>query len=230
MVMQLENVVPFGRSLDEYRAMFELSEGDLEKRIVGLGDGPASFNAEMNARGKRMLSIDPLYVFGASDIERQFDIVIGNIIAQVNATPNDWVWSYHRSPDHLREARVDVFKRFIADYESGRNDGRYLVGELPQLAFENGQFDLALCSHFLFLYSAHLSYEFHRAAVFEMLRVAWEVRIFPLLTLMLEPSPYLEPLLTELESQGYTAQVHTVDYEIQRGGNKMLRIAKTLGN
>ncbi len=60
MAMQLDQVVPFGRSLGEYRAMFSLSHDDLDKKIVGVADGPASFNAEMQARGKHVISIDPL--------------------------------------------------------------------------------------------------------------------------------------------------------------------------
>ena len=51
MVMKLENIVPFGRSLDEYKNMFSLYDGDLGKNIIGVGDGPASFNAEMFALG-----------------------------------------------------------------------------------------------------------------------------------------------------------------------------------
>ena len=50
--MKLEQVVPWGRSLAEYRAMFALSEADLQRRILGCGDGPASFNAEMTAAGR----------------------------------------------------------------------------------------------------------------------------------------------------------------------------------
>jgi hypothetical protein len=45
MAMKLEKVVPFGRSLDEYLKMFALSASDLQQRILGVGDGPASFNA-----------------------------------------------------------------------------------------------------------------------------------------------------------------------------------------
>jgi hypothetical protein len=226
MVMQLEKVVPFGRSLDEYRQMFALSDGDLAKNIIGVGDGPASFNAEMHALGKRMVSVDPLYRFGASDIERQFYAVVDNIIAQVKATPDDWVWTYHCSPEHLRENRVNVLNQFIADYEAGKKAGRYHIGELPQLDFGDSQFDLALCSHFLFLYSDRFSYEFHRAAAYEMLRIANEVRIFPLMTLMLKPSSYVEPLMRELESKGYIVQIQAARYQIQRGGNQMLSIKR----
>jgi len=226
MVMQLEKVVPFGRSLDEYRQMFALSDGDLAKNIIGVGDGPASFNAEMHALGKRMVSVDPLYTYSASDIERQFYAVVDNIIEQVKATPDDWVWTYHRSPEHLRENRVNVLNQFIVDYDVGKKAGRYHIGELPQLDFGYSQFDLALCSHFLFLYSGHFSYEFHRSAAYEMLRIANEVRIFPLMTLMLKPSPYVEPLMRELESQAYIVQIQMTRYQIQRGGNQMLSIKR----
>lgn len=226
MAMKLDKVVPFGRSLDEYRHMFTLTENDLEREILGVGDGPAGFNAEMRRLGNHVVSVDPLYAFNGDDIERQFNAVVDDVIDQVKATPDDWVWEYHRSPEHLREYRVKVLMNFLSDYENGKLEGRYVVGELPKLGFEDDQFDLALCSHFLFLYSDHYSYDFHLASICEMLRVAREVRIFPLLTLMLEQSPYLEPLIADLESRGHLAFVQNVDYELQRGGDKMLRICK----
>ena len=224
--MKLEKIVPFGRSMDEYKSMFLLSDYDLSKKIVGVGDGPASFNAEMTDLGKSVVSIDPLYVFSAEEIERQFYAVVDSIITQVKATPDDWVWSYHRSPDHLKENRIDVLRRFIADYDKGKAEGRYVVGELPALDLTGRKFDLALCSHFLFLYSDHLAYEFHKASIFKMLDVASEVRIFPLLTLMLKPSPYVQPLIEQLRAKGFMATIEKVSYEIQRGGDEMLRIQK----
>lgn len=224
MVMELEKVVPFGRSMDEYKNMFVLSASDLNKKIVGVGDGPASFNAQMYDLGKTVVSIDPLYVFRAEEIENQFYSVVDNIIAQVKATPSDWVWSYHKSPEHLKENRVKVLRRFVSDYEKGKAQGRYIVGELPKLGFADREFQLAVCSHFLFLYSDHLTYEFHRASVLEMARVASEVRIFPLLTLVLKVSPYVQPLIDELKSQGFAVGVEKVGYELQRDGSEMLRI------
>ena len=226
--MKLENVVPFGRSMHEYEKMFLLSDEDINKKIIGVGDGPASFNAEMFAQGKSVVSVDPLYVFRAEEIEKRFYSVVDNIIAQVKSTPNDWVWSYHKSPEHLKENRLNVLRRFVADYENGKNQGRYVIGELPILEFDDSQFQLALCSHFLFLYSDHFTYEFHRASVLEMLRVASEVRFFPLLTLMLRESPYVQPLIEELTSEGFAVSVEKVGYELQRGGNEMLRIRKAV--
>ena len=226
MAMQLEKVVPFGRSLDEYRQMFSLSEDDLARNIIGVGDGPASFNAEMHALGKQVVSVDPLFAFSADDIEWRFYAVVDSIMEQVKTTSDDWVWTYHRSPEHLRQHRINVLARFITDYEAGKTDGRYVVGELPHLDFRNDEFELALCSHFLFLYSDHFSYEFHRMAIIEMLRVAREIRVFPLMTLMLKLSPHVEPLVQELQSLGYTVQIQTVPYEFQRGGNQLLCVKR----
>jgi len=89
MVMRLEKEAPFGRSLDEYRRMFALSENDLTRSIIGVGDGTVSFNTEMHAMGNRAVSIDPLFTLGAGDIEKQFYAVVDNVIDQVKATSDD---------------------------------------------------------------------------------------------------------------------------------------------
>lgn len=39
MAFTLDKVVPWGRSYDEYVAMFALSSDDLRRRILGCGDG-----------------------------------------------------------------------------------------------------------------------------------------------------------------------------------------------
>jgi len=230
MAMKLKNVVPLGRSFDEYRLMFNLSKSDLDKRIIGVGDGPARFNAEMNEMGKKVVSVDPIYFFTAKDIARKFDKVFDNIIDQVRNTPGDWTWTYHMSPDHLRQHRKDALDRFTNDFEQGKKEGRYVVGELPALQFQDNSFDIALCSHFLFLYSEHYDYNFHKAAVYEMLRVSGDVRIFPLLDLMLRRSPYIEPLMEELKEDGYRVVIKKVPYEIQRGGNEMMWIFNSKRN
>jgi len=222
--MRLDTVVPFGRSLDEYRKMFKLTDGDLRLHVLGVGDGPASFNAELTAQGGKVVSVDPLYAFDAGEIKKRFDSVVDGIIEQVRNTPQDWVWSYHGSADDLRRNRIKVAEVFTADYAIGRHTERYVEGALPSLPFPDRQFDLALCSHFLFLYSDQFSYAFHQQAITEMLRVAREVRIFPLLTLMLQRSHYIPQLLQFLKVVGYVASVRRVEYELQRGGNEMLVI------
>lgn len=221
MAMVLEKVVPFGRSLDEYQKMFSLTSDDFSGNILGVGDGPASFNAEGSKLGYNITSIDPIYDFTGDEIESRFNDVVDGIIEQVRSTPDDWVWDYHGSPDGLRKNRETAMRLFLNDYENGRKAGRYLTAELPALPFDSNQFSLALCSHFLFLYSDHLDYEFHLKSIQEMLRVAREVRIFPLLTLMLKRSPYLEPIIETLKAK-YDVSIQSVAYEFQKGGNEML--------
>ncbi len=226
MAMQLDQVVPFGRSFDEYVKMFSLSETDLQGNILSVADGPASFNAEGTERGYRVQSVDPLYGFGADEVRDRFYAVLDNVIDQIAATPEDWVWRYHKSPENLRENRIKVTERFYQDYELGKREGRYEVGELPKLGYKSDSFDLGLCSHFLFLYSKQLDFDFHLAALEEMLRICKEVRVFPLLTLGLEKSPFLAGAIAHLEKQNYQCILQTVDYQLQRGSHEMLRIQR----
>lgn len=224
MVMKLDRVVPFGRSLDEYTKMFNLSSTDLQKHILGVGDGPASFNAEGTAKGYNITSIDPIYQFSGAEIRQRFDAVVDNIIDQIIATPHNWVWQYHKNPQSLKTSRIKALESFLEDYQQGKIEKRYLTQELPSLDFANQTYDLALCSHFLFLYSQHYDQNFHLAAIREMLRVSKEVRIFPLLTLMQEKSPYLDFIIEQLNDLGYSTSIAIVPYELQPGANQMLVI------
>ncbi|MGB3787943.1 MAG: SAM-dependent methyltransferase [Phormidesmis sp.] len=224
--MQLDQVVPFGRSFDEYVRMFALDAADLDKSILSVADGPASFNAEGSARGVRIKSCDPLYAFGADEIRDRFYAVLDNIITQVENTPDSWVWSYHKSSADLKKNRIEVTERFYADYEAGKAEGRYAFGELPGLSYKADSFDLSLCSHFLFLYSDQLDLDFHRDAIAQMLRISPEARIFPLLTLDQQKSPHLLPVIEHLQSAGYQCEIEKVAYELQPGGNEMLRISR----
>ena len=224
MVVKLDKVVPFGRSLEEYIRMFDLSSEDLQKRILGAGDGPASFNAEGTAKGYKITSIDPIYQFDGAEIKQRFDAVVDNIIGQVIATPNNWVWNYHKNPQDLKANRVKALELFLKDYNRGQQEGRYLAQELPNLNFSDRSFDLALCSHFLFLYSEQLGRDFHIAAIEEMLRVSSEIRIFPLLTLMQETSPHLDSVIDRFNNSGYLVSTVKVPYELQPGANKTLVI------
>jgi hypothetical protein len=224
--MKLSEVIPWGRSFDEYRLMFGLSERDLAGRILGCGDGPASFNSEATADGFSVTSCDPLYAFSIEEIRQRVEDCYEDVIFQVRLNPEGFVWDYFQDPDHLGEARLTAMRAFLSDFEKGKCEDRYVTASLPSLPFTDGQFDLALCSHLLFLYSDRLSLEFHLASIEELLRVAAEVRIFPLLTLERQKSLYIEPLMTYLAEKGWRTEICSVFYEFQQGGNQMLRIGR----
>lgn len=202
--------------------MFGLTNTDLAKRILGCGDGPAGFNSELTARGGTVVSLDPIYAFSRAQIRGRIEDTYQTVLNQVRDNSHDYVWNVIPSIETLGHVRMSAMEIFLADFEAGRNAGRYIAGELPSLPFERGTFDIALSSHFLFLYSTHLSAEFHLQSLYEMVRVAHEVRVFPLLTLDGFPSPHV-PIVTErLSHQGYRVEIVRVPYEFQRGGNEML--------
>jgi hypothetical protein len=225
--MELREIVPWGRSFEEYRRMFGLTTDDLSGRILGCGDGPASFNAEATAAGHVVVSCDPIYAFADAAIRRRVEETYEAILSQVKLHPERFVWDFFRDPDDLGRHRLGALERFLGDYERGRREGRYLAAALPRLPFADGAFRLAVVSHLLFLYSEHLDAAVHIASAAELLRVAGEVRIFPLLTLDRRRSPHVDPVRSALEAAGYQVEVVAVSYEFQRAeghaGRLMMR-------
>ena len=225
MTLILDKVVPWGRSFDEYRRMFNLAPEDLEKRILGCGDGPASFNAEMARRGKRVTSVDPLYEFSPDRIRARIHEVFHTIIGEARQKADAFVWDHIVSPEHLGEIRMEAMNTFLDDYSHGRDDGRYVTGSLPQLPFSDGAFEMALCSHYLFTYSGLIGEREHVEAILEMSRVAGLVRVFPLVDMFGGGrSRHLDGVIQRLDRMGFTANIRKVPYEFQRGGNEMLAV------
>jgi hypothetical protein len=213
--------------MEEYSLMFRLSQSDLRRRILGCGDGPASFNAEMANQGVAVVSCDPIYLLKSDEIQDRFEASIAPVMAQVYAHPGNYVWAYHRNPDELLRRRRQVMRTFAGDFRAGAAEGRYVAAALPDLPFPDKAFDLAICSHFLFLYSNALDFEFHRESVLELCRVAEEVRIFPLTALDCEPSAHVPRLAEALRCTQQKVEVEAVDYQFQRNGNAMMRISQS---
>lgn len=222
MTFSLEEVVPWGRSFDEYSAMFDLSPHDLGRPILGCGDGPASFNAEATRRGADVVSADPMYRFSADELRSRVTETAPVIAAELRKNAKEFVWDHFESVDVLVAARLEAMEAFLVDYPHGREAGRYVDAELPKLPFPDCRFRVALCSHLLFLYSEQLDLEFHVAALEELCRVADEVRIFPLLELGSRRSRHLDPAIDALRRAGADARIVRVKYEFQKGGNEML--------
>ncbi|MBD0267288.1 MAG: class I SAM-dependent methyltransferase [Cyanobacteria bacterium Co-bin8] len=224
MAFTLDKVVPWGRSFAEYVAMFALSKTDLEQRILGCGDGPAAFNSELTQQGGRVTSTDPIYQFTAEEIRARIAATFAEVVEKTRQNWDDFNWTSIRSPEELGQVRMAAMEQFLADFDLGKAQRRYITASLPELPFADDSFDLALCSHFLFLYSPQFDAEFHLAAVQEMLRVAPEVRIFPLVELGNARSRHLDWVMAQLKALGHSLQVRTVAYEFQKGGNEMLCI------
>ena len=228
-VFTLDRVVPWGRSFDEYRRMFALTDDDLRSSILGCADGPASFNAEATARGHSVMSCDPIYRFSTGEIRRRIRETTDVMVEQTRRNWHEFVWTSIRSVEELREIRTSSMDRFLDDFDPGKRQGRYVVAELPTLPFGDAAFRLALCSHFLFLYSEQLSEDFHVSAALEMCRVAGDVRIFPLVALGGARSGHVAAVTERLRRAGCSVRIEKVDYEFQRGGNEMMRVENREG-
>ncbi len=109
--MNLKNAVPWGRTLKEYIEIFSLTEYDLQKKILGCSDGPASFNYELTLKGGDVTSIDPIYQFSKDDIKNRIDEVYSEIMPQMEKNRADFIWSSISSPKELGKVRMSQGNR-----------------------------------------------------------------------------------------------------------------------
>jgi ubiquinone/menaquinone biosynthesis C-methylase UbiE len=221
---KLEEALPWGRNRAEYLAFFDLGELAPGTRVLDVAGGPSCFTAEMTRLGHRAVAADPLYRFSKQEIAERIAATRPVMLDGLRAAQDRFVWRGYGDVKGLEATRITAMKRFLEDYEEGRAAGRYIDASLPALSFADGAFDLALSSHFLFMYSEQFDLAFHNAAVVELCRVAGELRIFPLLDLEGERSRHLKPLLASLRNQGFAAEIRPVAYEFQMGGSEMLRV------
>lgn len=170
-----------------------------------------------------------MFLPAEADIEARIAATYKQVIDQTRMNQKEFVWEAITSVDELGKVRLATMSAFLADYPAGLMEGRYVNSELPSLPFSDSDFDLALCSHLLFLYSQQLDEEFHHASMPELCRVAKEVRVFPLLVLGGTRSPYLEGSVERLGAAGYNVSIQRVNYEFQRGACEMLRIKRADG-
>ena len=115
---------------------------------------------------------------------------------------------------------------FLADYPPGLVQGRYCAAQLPELPFIDQSFNLALCSHLLFLYSEQLPWRMPLDSIRELCRVAAEVRVFPLVELTGRKSRHLATLLPGLEKQGYQVSLEQVGYQFRKGADQLLKLRR----
>jgi ubiquinone/menaquinone biosynthesis C-methylase UbiE len=222
--IELDQVVPWGRSFDEYVRMFALTGDELRRSVLDCAAGPSSFQAELHRRGGSVVSVDPVYAFTADEIRSRVDAVRDSMMRQVRGQLEQFRWDFIRSPQDLERERMGAMEQFLEDYRSDGPRARYLPQSLPNLDFRDGTFDLALCSHFLFLYADHLDTAFHLASVAELLRVAREVRIFPVTDLSGKQSSHLAPV-----REKFNGAVVRVPYEFLKGANEMLVLKSSSG-
>jgi len=210
------------RSFDEYKAMFSLDESELRGNVLDCPGGASSFTAQAMELGARVTAVDPVYAMATSALLQLVMDEQERGSAHTIAGIDRYRWDFYGDSDGHREVRKKAAEVFSHDIEV--HPERYVPASLPVLPFDDHQFDLVLSSHFLFTYADRLDRDFHHRGLAEMHRVCrGEVRVFPLLDQGGHPLDAMtDELLALSVGDGISAEIRQVEYEFQRGGNRML--------
>lgn len=218
-------VPAWGRSAAEYEAFFALSDVPSSARVLDCGGGPSSFAAEWGGTGRFVVAVDPVYRFSGRDIQSDFQSTSARMLKGAREAYARFIWDHYESPESVVRLRRDVLSTFLRDFRSAAASGRYVAGHLPDLPFRAKSFDLVLCSHLLFLYSAEFDTETHISYLLELLRLGREVRVYPLLDMAGRPSRHLERTIRAMRNCA-DVEVVPVPFEFRRGDTNMLRLTK----
>ena len=228
MPLTLENIAITGRTFEEYSSFFDLKLEDLKrKKVLDCPSGASSFVQTLKQNGIFAKGIDIIYEFSKDEIEKQ-GIKTLEKIYQNTSWMDAYKMGFYKTKENHKKYREDALKGFLEDY----NLDDYIYCELPNLPFENKEFDLLLSSHLFFVYDDRLDYDFHKNSILEMLRVSKEVRLFPLVDIqnskVLEEknfSPFVYKIIEEL-SKDFKCEIIKTDFEFQVKANYYLKIFK----
>ncbi|XOQ14358.1 MAG: S-adenosylmethionine (SAM)-dependent methyltransferase [Shouchella clausii] len=225
MSLELDRVVFIGRTFAEYVAMFDLDIAKLQgRRILDCPAGACSFTKEAADLGIDATASDMAYQFSPATIRQKGLSDLGHTIDKIKQAKKDYIWTNVADVPALAAQRKRAL--LLATEDMARRPERYVAAVLPELPFANHTFDLVLAAHFLFTYSEQLDGAFHQSTLDELLRVAKEVRVFPLVSLDGKRSVHVDPLFKRLRQKGYTVVEKQVSYQFQKGADSVAIIRR----
>ena len=216
----------WGRTLEDYNAMFNLKPLSNSINIVSIADGPSTVNLELRNKGFNFKSVDPVYGFSLDEIERYFSESFEYNKTFFYNNKDKFVFGDSIEITKILSKRKETYESFIQDFKINKAD--YIVGSLPALPFSNQSFDLCLCSNFLFLFDDSFDLNFHFLSIQEMLRISKELRIFPIYNRQGNTSVFFNRVLDFLNERGYIWSLQESKYEIYKGQHNYLQIAHSL--
>lgn len=186
-------------NLSEYQVLFNLTPEDLGKKIIDFPAGLNSFSAEMFQQNHHVVACDESYV-NTSTLKQLAEKII---------------------EENQQDAhKTATIKHFEKDFPQGLKENRYVAGKLPKLPFSNHQFDLLLCSFFFFFNGDSIENGWNN--LMEMLRIATEVRISPLLADQ-NPETLLGPLMLKLQTYSFGIEIRSISFP-KLPASAMLRV------
>jgi hypothetical protein len=223
--MDNNHISVWGRTLEEYIAMFNLAYITPSTKILSLADGPSTFNLQLRQRGITITSVDPIFELEPEEIKKIFKKSYLFNKGLLRKTPKSFNLKSKKEVRQLLNKRQGTFDAFIADYEFQRENYQY--GKLPVLSLNTDRFDLCLCSNLLFIFGHIFDVDFHIQSIKEMLRLSKEVRIFPLYDINGQVSVHLDQVIGSLTESNFSCEIITNDYHVYKNGNRFLRIKST---
>ena len=209
------------RSWREYRDMFGLSEHELGRlNVLDCPGGASDFAATVTARGGSALAVDPVYGLDQAELATLARSEADRSNRHVAENRESYHWDFFADPDAHALERIAAVDRFLSDRQ--RSPDRYVAASLPELPFADGTFGLAVCSYLLFVYDDRFDAEFHRAALCELLRVATEVRVYPVVDLTDDVSAALDPAVEHLRAAGVEVKLERSSYRFQPNADRVL--------
>lgn len=220
----MRKLVLWGHQPEDYREMFDLTEDEMNSRILEFGCGPSAVNALQTKAKHKVVSCDPLFTLDKDTLYSKASLIFADMVEQVLLEQEHFDFSKEGSLEHLIKYRRLGMESFFADYKKGKEQKRYIGVTDYSLPLDDFSFDFALCSHYLFAGLDEQDADFHLKVIRELARVAKEVRIFPIIDRYGQSSPLLGPVLLGLQQENFGAEVREVPYHFQKSGNAMLRI------
>lgn len=220
----MRRLVLWGHHLEEYRDMFQLSESDLTMRFLEYSSGPSAVNFELQNIASECISCDPWFHLDVISLRNEINQNFEARLHQFQSQPQVFDLSRYGTLDKLIAYRREGIATFLADYDQGRLEKRYLPVRDNTLPFSHSSFDFALIANCLFSDLEYQTIDYHVQIIQELARVAKDVRIFPLVDAGGIPSPMLGPVLLKLQQANYGVEVREVTYHLQPKGNAMLRV------
>ncbi|WP_338119235.1 SAM-dependent methyltransferase [Paenibacillus polysaccharolyticus] len=224
--LELSQIVFIGRTFEEYMLMFDLTREELAgQNILDCPGGACSFSGQARKLGAHAVASDIVYQYGMNELGTKGFQDIEHTMKQIQAVQGMYVWDHFGTIEGLRQERLRAITDCVKDMRE--HPECYVATVLPELPFNDEQFDLTLSAHFLFTYADRLNFDFHVRTLLEMLRVTkHEVRIFPTVDLTGKRYEHMDELKVFLEKMGYLLSEVRTSYEFQRNAHTMLRIRK----
>lgn len=220
----MRQLVLWGHGVNEYRGMFDLSETEMNSRILEYGSGPNAVNTQRVHEAYEVVSCDPLFVLDKDTLSSKTVMIFARMADELRQNQHQFNFNQTGGLEQLIEQRQKGMQEFFADYEQGKAEGRYYGVVDYHLPYPDFSFDYALSAHYLFADLEKQTLEMHLQVIRELARVAKEVRIFPLIDLQGKTSEFLGPVLLELQQEGYGVEVREIAYHLHRAENAMLRV------